>query len=155
MARAPELLSPGSFRRQLAAEGIADRGAISSSLSSSAKWPVSRRWNSASGRSRNMTWRPRRENLVVLAPDDQGRRLALAKERLKFGYRARSFGVEERVELDVFVARAVEQRLVVPPIVRIDPRTSATPSVYWNLVVSGATSSIARDGRPTRLPNRP
>ena len=99
------------------------RGTISSSLSSSAKWPVSRRWSSASGRSRRVgRCAVGGEDLVVLAPHDQGRRLPLAEERLEFRIErdVRSV-VEEEVELDVLVARAVEQRLVVAPIVRIDP----------------------------------
>ena len=63
------------------------------------------------------------KDLVVLAPHDQRRRLPLAEERLKFRIErnVRSV-VEEQVELDVLVARAVEQRLVVAPVVRIDPR---------------------------------
>ena len=61
------------------------------------------------------------EDLVVLAPDDQRRRLALAKERLEFRIE-RDVGsiVEEEVELDVLVSGAIEQRLIVAPIVRID-----------------------------------
>src|SRR5215469_2634663 len=43
-------------------------GAISSSLSSSAKWPVSIKFNSASGRSRIGTRTVGRENRVILAP---------------------------------------------------------------------------------------
>ena len=54
------------------------------------------------------------EDLVVLAPDDQRRRLAFAEERLECGIE-RHVGavVVEQVELDVVVARPVEQRLVV------------------------------------------
>jgi hypothetical protein len=53
-----------------------------------------------------------RKNLVVLAPDDQRRRLALAKECLKLRIEpdVRSI-IEEEVELDVVVSGTIEQRL--------------------------------------------
>jgi hypothetical protein len=53
-----------------------------------------------------------RKNLVVLAPDDQRRRLALAKECLKLRIErdVRSI-IEEEVELDVLVSGTIEQRL--------------------------------------------
>src|SRR3984957_18090006 len=64
-----------------------------------------------------------RKNLVVLAPDDQRRRLPFAEERLKRRIK-RDVGaiVEEEVELDVLVSGAIKQPLIVAPIVRIDAR---------------------------------
>ena len=53
-----------------------------------------------------------RKDLVVLAPDDEGRQFLLAKERLKFWIErdVRSI-IEEEVELDVLVSGTIEQRL--------------------------------------------
>src|SRR5688572_13947460 len=61
--------------------------------------------------------------LVVLAPDDQRRRLALAEELLKLRIE-RHVGpvVIEQVELNVFIARPIQQRLIVNPVVRADAR---------------------------------
>ena len=62
-----------------------------------------------------------REDLVILAPHDQGRRLALAKERLKFGIqRYVAALVVEKVELDVSVARPIEQGLILHPVIWTD-----------------------------------
>ena len=56
----------------------------------------------------------RREDLVVLAPDDQRRRLALAEERLEFRVERNVRPVvEKEVELNLVVALAVEQELIV------------------------------------------
>src|SRR5687767_9874273 len=51
------------------------------------------------------------KNLVVLAPDDQRRRFALAEELLKLGIE-RHIGpvVMEQVELNILVARPIQQR---------------------------------------------
>ena len=64
----------------------------------------------------------RGEYLIVLAPDDQCRRLPVAEEGLEFRIE-RNIGsvVVEEVELDVLIAGAIKQRLVVAPIVRVDP----------------------------------
>jgi hypothetical protein len=58
---------------------------------------------------------------VVRAPDDQRRRLVLAEEGLEARVK-RDVGaiVVEEVELDLDVARPVEQRLVVDPVRRVD-----------------------------------
>jgi hypothetical protein len=62
-----------------------------------------------------------REDLVVPAPDDQRRRPALAEPGLD-GRVERQVGavVVEQVHLDLGVARPVEQRLVVDPVVGRD-----------------------------------
>src|SRR5271165_2593757 len=64
----------------------------------------------------------RRENLVVLAPHDQRGRLVLAEVRLS-GRIKRQVGaiVIEDVHLNVSVARTIQQRLIVNPVVRRDP----------------------------------
>src|SRR5688572_27693266 len=65
----------------------------------------------------------RREDHVVLAPDDQRRRLTLAEELLELRVQAQVRAVVvEQVELDLDIARAVQQRLIVQPGARIDPR---------------------------------
>ncbi len=59
-----------------------------------------------------------REDLVIFAPDDQRRRLAVAEECLEL-WMERQVGavVVEQVELDILVPRQGEQRLVVHPVV--------------------------------------
>src|SRR5512147_1294036 len=61
------------------------------------------------------------EDLVVLAPDDQRRRPMLAEKSLNGGIK-RQVGpiVVEDVELNVGVARPIEQRLIMNPIVGRD-----------------------------------
>jgi hypothetical protein len=68
------------------------------------------------------------ENLVVLAPENECRRLRFAEECLELRIqRHAAAAVVEQVELDVPVARAVQQHLVVQPIVRVDARDIAGP----------------------------
>jgi len=61
------------------------------------------------------------EDLVVLAPDDQHRRLAFAEKGLKLRIERdiRAVIVEE-IELDILVAGTVEQGLIVNPVVGAD-----------------------------------
>src|ERR1700742_2215125 len=69
-----------------------------------------------------------REYLVVLAPDDQRWRVAFAEEGLELRIE-RDVGpvCVEEVQLNVLITRTGEQRLVVAPIVRVDPSHVAHP----------------------------
>ncbi len=62
------------------------------------------------------------KDLVVLAPYDQRRRLVFAEECLELRVEADVAAiVAEQVELYILVTRAIEQRLVVNPVGRVDP----------------------------------
>ena len=77
------------------------------------------------------------EDLVVLAPDDQHRRLVLAEVLLPLRVERRVAAVaQEQVELDLVVALAVEQELVVGRAVGADEFGSFTQCVYCHLVAS-------------------
>ena len=79
-----------------------------------------------------------REDLVVLAPGDQHRRLVLAEVLLPLRVQRRVAAVaQEQVELDLVVPLAVEQELVVGRAVRADTSSGFfTPCVYCHLVAS-------------------
>ena len=98
------------------------------------------------------------ENLVVLAPDDQRRRLMLAEISLDGGIE-RQVGpvVVEEVELDLVVARAIEQRLVVDPIVGRDAADvgDAVRVLELRRLESDRASIAPAGARPSRRPNRP
>ena len=97
-------------------------GAITSSLSSSAKCPVS---SMEFGVRQILQVRMRaigREDLVVCAPNDQRRRLPFAEERLELWIeRNIATIIVEQVELYFLVAGTIKQSLIVAPIVWIDP----------------------------------
>ena len=62
-----------------------------------------------------------RENLVVLAPDDQCRRLILSQILLPLGIERGIAAIAvKQCELDFLVAGSVEQGLYVPPCIRAD-----------------------------------
>ena len=110
------------FRSRLRSRKSRISGTISSALSSSAKWPVSSRWSSAFGQIALVGMRAvGGKDLVVLAPDDQRRRLIFAEVCLH-GRIERQVGpvVVEEIHLDLGVARPIEQRLVVHPVVGRD-----------------------------------
>ena len=94
----------------------------SSPFDSRAKWPASSRWILQRLQVALVRLGPGgREDLIVLAPGDQHRRLVLAEILLPLRIQRRVAAVaEEQVELDLVVALAVKQELVVGRPVRAD-----------------------------------
>ena len=90
-----------------------------------------------------------REDLVVLSPDDQRRRLVLAEVCLPLRIERRIAAVAvEQGELDLVVARPVEQRLVDVPGVGADRLQVPTPSVYCHMVASQVSRRGGRLASP-------
>src|SRR4051794_9817095 len=64
-----------------------------------------------------------RENLVVLAPHDQCWRLMFTEKGMEFRIeRDVSTVIVEQIQLDVFIARTIQQHLVMEPVIRVDTR---------------------------------